>query len=168
MAKYQCNICKKNVSSVGVIRHSDERKLFVLCKGCSKKYEPINYDVEVQIVPVSPNTFSNILKFKKYFFPMHYKRKGGKYFAFYKTGKSGEIEYYAKVKSILKNIKEKDLPYEIDNLKNPKENSLFKVYLLEEIKKLDQPILKGKSGAIQNIRNTTLNKLKNSKSLKEL
>lgn len=53
-------------------------------------------------------------------------------------------------------------------LKNPREESLFKVYILEDIKKLDKPILKGKSGAIQNIRNSTLNKLKNSKFLNEL
>lgn len=70
--------------------------------------------------------------------------------------------------NILKNVKKNELPYKIDMLKNPREESLFKVYILEDIKKLDKPILKGKSGAIQNIRNSTLNKLKNSKFLNEL
>jgi len=168
MTKYRCNICKEVIDSVGVIKHTDEKKIFVLCKSCSKMYEPINYSIEVQVVPVSNETFSNILKTKKYFFPMHYRRTGGKFFAFYNTRDSGKIEYFAKVKQILKNVEEKDLPYKIDNLRNPKENSLFKVYLLEEVKKLDKPILKGKSGAIQNIRNTTIDKLKNSTFLKEL
>ena len=94
MTKYRCNICKEVIDSVGVIKHTDEKKIFVLCKSCSKMYEPINYSIEVQVVPVSNETFSNILKTKKYFFPMHYRRTGGKFFAFYNTRDSGKIEYF--------------------------------------------------------------------------
>jgi hypothetical protein len=160
MKAYKCSICGCNNISVGTIKHTNEKKLFFICKSCCKNHEPINYNIEVQIVPVSEETLSNIIKTKKYFYPMHYRRTGGIYIAFYNTGGSGKIEYYSKVKKVMINVKTEDLPYNIGKLKNPKEDSLYKIYFFDKLKKLKKPIQRGNSGAIQNIRNTTLKKLK--------
>lgn len=162
---YICNLCKKTYYGEIGRCYTLNKKFKVYCKKCASKIENLSNLPEVMIISINPASFDLVKKKRFYFHPSKYSRKGGKYIAFYISKPISAITHIAKVKNILKNQKPKKYLKGINldvNIKN------IKVYLLDNFKKLNKPIIKGTSSPIQGSKNTTLKKIKKSKTLKEL
>tara|TARA_Y100000310_G_scaffold342696_1_gene446976 strand:+ start:88 stop:531 length:444 start_codon:yes stop_codon:yes gene_type:complete len=145
----KCNLCKKELREKEGSYYWIEGKLTSYCKICSPKVENMSNLPEVMIIPITPKSFEKVIEKKVYSHPINYGRKGGKYITFYISSPKSAITHIAKVKLILKETHQK-------------------MYFLQDIKKLESPILRGDSSGIQGTQNTTLERLKNSKYLKEL
>lgn len=145
----KCNLCKKELKEKEGSYYWIEGKLTSYCKDCSPKVENMSNLPEVMIIPITPKSFEKVIEKKVYSHPINYGRKGGKYLAFYISNPKSAITHIAKVKLILK-------------------ESNQKMYFLQDIKKLKNPILRGDSSGIQGTQNTTLKKLNNSKYIKGL
>lgn len=145
----KCNLCKKWLKEKEGSYYWIEGKLTSYCKNCSPKVENMSNLPEVMIIPITPKSFEKVIEKKVYSHPINYGRKGGKYIAFYISSPKSAITHIARVKLILK-------------------ESHQKMYFLQDIKKLKNPILRGDSSGIQGTQNTTLKKLNNSKCIKEL
>jgi hypothetical protein len=144
----KCDLCKKNIKEEGSYIWID-KKLKSYCLKCSPKIERMNNLPEVMIVPINPKNFLEVVKSNFYSHPINYGRKGGKFIAFYVTSPTSAITHFYKVKLI---IKEKDK----------------KIYFLEDLITLKNPILRGTSSGIQGTQNTTLKRIKSAKTIKEL
>jgi len=163
---YVCNLCKKkHYGEIGKCFYNSDNEFKVYCKKCSPNIENMVKLPEVMIIPITPTSFEFVKKNHKYFHPSSYGRKGGKYIAFYVSQPISAITHLGKVGNILKNQNPKDYLKDIeieDNIKS------IKVYILEKLEKLSKPIIKDKSSPIQGTYNSSLNKIRKSKNLKEL
>lgn len=169
MKNINCFICKKKINDLelGSIDKLENKNIFK-CRECSRKTIKMMWLPEVMIVAVKRDSLDWVLKNKKYFFPEFYKRKGGKYLAFYVSEPISAITYYAKVKSIFKNVLITDLD-DIKHVSKLSRGDLVRLFDLEWIKKLHSPIKRlPNESPIQGRRNTTLKILFNSKSLSDL
>jgi hypothetical protein len=163
---FMCNLCKKTYyGKFGSCFHIDGKPR-VFCKECSKKVENISRLPEVMIVPITHISFQFVKKNRIYFHPSDYGRKGGRYIAFYIAQPISAITHIAKVSNIVIEDGPVKLLKEINFDKDIKS---IKVYYLKDLKKLKNPIKRGNSKAtIQGTTNSTLEKIKNSKDLKDL
>ena len=162
---YICNLCKKkNYGEIGSF-HYVGKDLRTYCKNCSKNIENMTNLPEVMVIPISPLSFDFVKKNKIYFHPSSYSRKGGKYIAFYISQPVSAITHIAEVENILKNQNPQQY---LKDINFDKEVKSIKIYLLKNLKKLKNEIIRGKSPPIQGNQNTTLNKINSSKNLKEL
>ena len=164
-----CGHCGKRISefNVGSINHTSNGALVIRCRNCFNNIGLSNAH-EVMIVPVKENSLINILKTKKYYYPMRYTRRGGFYLAFYCKG---EIKYYAKVKKTDINIRKKNLPYNVPiraSIVSQDADTLYRVYTLEPLLVLNKPFIGGKDTSIRNVKNTTLKKLFQAEKINDL
>jgi hypothetical protein len=161
-----CDLCKKTYyGDFGSCFHLDGKSK-VFCKECSKKVENLSRLPEVMIIPITPQSFEFVKKNKIYFHPSGYNRKGGRYIAFYVSQPISAITHIAKVSNIIT----EDNPTKLLNGINfEKKIKSIKVYYLEKIKKLSNPIKKGNMNhTIQGTHNSTLEKIKKSKDIRDL
>jgi len=166
--QFECSICKKKIrGKVGSIVNLGRGKLIVKCKKCTRNTVSTAHQPEVMVVPVTQGTMNFIIRNKRYYHPMSYRRKGGHYLAFYVKDPTSAITHYAKVKYILKNIPLESL-MDTSQIKVNEEEKLFKLYEFDTVEELPKPVKKGNRGAIQNIQNTTLGKLKSAKTLNDI
>lgn len=162
---FTCSFCQKTFYGEFGACYNIDNTPMVYCKNCSKQVENMAKLPEVMIVPTTPLSFEFIKNNNLYFHPMDYGRKGGRYIAFYISQPVSAITHIAKVKHILKDQEPKKYLKDINFEKNVKS---IKIYFLEPLKKLPRPIIKEGMGAIQGTQNTTLEKIKKAKIVREL
>ena len=137
-----------------------------ICKLCSKFTRSALVLPEATIIPITKESFEKIVqKYKIYYHPMVYGRKGGRFIAFYVTAPISAITHYAKVQKININQPLCNLPGSKIFKRNSQE--LQKVYFLEQLKQIG-PIRKVDKRNIQGAILTTLEKMKKAKNLVEL
>jgi len=176
----QCYVCKDEIikGEIGSIVTSSNGVAIIKCKSCNRKSISFAKLPELMVVPVSPQTMNYIIRNKKYYHPMFYRRKGAVNLAFYVGTPISAITHYAKVSIILKDIELENL-MDVSQIKIAYKNKKldfdnsdrvpkYKVYELENIFKLKVPVKRGDIGPIQNVRITTLDKLRKATQIKEL
>ncbi|MDD4878213.1 MAG: hypothetical protein PHO02_04200 [Candidatus Nanoarchaeia archaeon] len=159
-----CGVKILKGNSCNIISKNKDREF--ICKLCSKFTKSTLRLHEVAIIPITKERFESIVqKYRVYYHPMKYTRKGGKFLAFYVTSPISAITCYGKVQKININQPLRNLPGA--ELFNSPYDELQKVYFLEWIKEI-RHIKKKDKRTIQGTILTTLKDLKKAENIAEL
>lgn len=163
----KCSYCGKEIleKNISSISHDSEGKLVIKCRDCLENLGFRNA-TEVMVVPVKKENLIAVIKTRKYYYPMDYKRRGGFYIAFYSEGK---IKYYAKVKKTEKNVPFGLLPYNLTiNKMKVSDKTNYLLYTFDSVLSLEKPIKREEGNLVRNVKNTTLKKLLSARTMGEL
>lgn len=161
-----CDVCKIRISdNLGSFRKYGNKES-ILCNQCSNYLLPIIKLPEVMIIPVSIESMKLIKITGTYIHPSTYRRRGGRYLAFYITEPVSAITHYAEVTYIVKSVGAESVSLYYREYIN--KDIMYKMYRLGKIEEMTNPILRGNNSPIQNNKYTTLEKLMNAKYISEL
>jgi len=143
-----------------------------ICRSCHDEVfqERSWYEIDVMIVPVSKDSFKNVIRQKKYICPERYVRKKPKFIAFYRGGDIGAITHIARVV----NVTFKTPLSMVEDILSDQNHSAwmdadeYRIFDLQKPVALKYKITKNGSPAIQNRVYKTFKKFAEARKLRDL